>query len=178
MIPSLQSAHCQLWGCCMTALCGYRAALLLMQTSMLLCTAGLGGHRGPFHHIMDVSGVKICQGSQANLSAMKRTLAWETFKLREYQMDQPQGYPMIQTEQLDPQKAFKQEEADDGIAMQNSKCSTNNDIGIHWRRLKIQLKHAFHLAPDCSIMPTQTKARCKSILRSTRSSTLKTKISC
>ena len=72
---------------------------------------------------------------------------------------------MIQTEQLDPQKAFKQEEADDGNAMQNSKCSLNNDIGIHWRRLKIQLKNAFHLASDCSIMPTQTKARCKSLLR-------------
>ena len=35
-------------------------------------------------------------------------------------------------QQLDLRKAFKQEKADNKIAMHSSKCRPNNDMGIHW----------------------------------------------
>ena len=64
-------------------------------------------------------GVEICL---ACLSAMNKTL--ETFKLRDYHeinlMD------TVQTEQLDLQKAFKQVNADDRNAMDNSRRRPNN----------------------------------------------------
>ena len=49
------------------------------------------------------------------------------FKLREINLNDT-----IQTEQLDLQKAFKQEKADDSNAMQNSKRRPKNDVGIRW----------------------------------------------
>ena len=39
--------------------------------------------------MMDLIGVKICRASLSLLSAMKET--FETFKLRDYQRDQPQA---------------------------------------------------------------------------------------
>ena len=52
----------------------------------MLHTAEQGGRGVPFKHMMDVTGIEICC---AWLSAIKETL--ETFKLRDYQRDQPQG---------------------------------------------------------------------------------------
>ena len=53
----------------------------------------------------------------------------KNFKLRDYQRDQPQGHNIPgQTDQLDLQGAFKQEEADDSNRMHSSKCRPNNDI--------------------------------------------------
>ena len=88
----------------------------------VLRTAEHGGGGGPFKHMMDVTGVEICW---AFLSAIKESL--ETFKLKDYQSNQSQV--TIQTEQLDLQKAFKQEKADDSNAVHNSKCRLNNDVG-------------------------------------------------
>ena len=53
---------------------------------LVLRTAEQGGRGRPCKHMMDVTGVEI---SWACLSARKETL--ETFKLRDYQRDQPQG---------------------------------------------------------------------------------------
>ena len=78
--------------------------------------------------MMDVTRVQICW---ACLSAIKATL--ETFKLRDYQRDQPQGHytdGAIRSEDL--QKAFKQEKADDSDTMHNSKHSPKNDMEIYW----------------------------------------------
>ena len=75
--------------CCWVAswLLGWDSSLWVLQRIALQ-----GGHGGPFKHMMDVTGIKIFP---ACLAAMKETL--ETFKLREYQRDQPQGhYPKEQ----------------------------------------------------------------------------------
>ena len=77
--------------------------------------------------MMDVTGVYICW---ACLSAIKET--FETFKLRDYQRDQPQGH--YSGRQVDLQRAFKQEKADGSNSMHNSKCRPNNDVEIRWRR--------------------------------------------
>ena len=60
---------------------------------------------------MDITGVEICL---VCFSAMKETL--ETFKLRGVNLKDT-----IQTNQLDLQKAFKQEKADDSNTMHNSR---------------------------------------------------------
>ena len=62
---------------------------------------------------MDITGVEICL---VCFSAMKETL--ETFKLRGVNLKDTQA---IQTNQLDLQKAFKQEKADDSNTMHNSR---------------------------------------------------------
>ena len=57
------------------------------MTALLLRTAEQGGRGRPCKHMMDVTGVEF---SWACLSARKETL--ETFKLRDYQRNQPQGH--------------------------------------------------------------------------------------
>ena len=63
----------------------------------------------------------------------------ESFKLRYYQRDQPQGHnpegkDIIQREQSGRWKAFKQERADNCNKMHNSSFRPNNDMEIHWGR--------------------------------------------
>ena len=70
--------------------CGVQAALQLLQSlgrCQVLQTAEKRGHRGPFKHMIDVTGIEVCW---ACLSAIQEPL--EIFKLRDYQRDQPQGH--------------------------------------------------------------------------------------
>ena len=72
--------------------------------------------------MLDIIGIEICL---ACLSTKKETS--ETFNLRGIDLKDT-----IQTYQLDLQKAFKQEKADDSTsnAMHNSKYRPNNDVDI------------------------------------------------
>ena len=63
------------------------------------------------------------------MSAMKESL--ETFKLIYYQLAKGS---ISRTLPRDLQKAFKQENAKDGIAMHNSKYCPKNDVEIYWRK--------------------------------------------
>ena len=77
---------------------------------------------------------------------------------------------MIQTEQLDLQKASKQEKADYSNAMHNSKCRPNNDMEIRcWRfSWRFSLQH----------YAKQTQAMCKSLLRKHKELNLEKRNSC
>ena len=129
--PSLQAAHRG------NASPKTAARLLLMATGRRVCdcrrwvllrTAEWGGLEG-----LDGRRWASLRSDLPCLSAMKETL--ETFKLRGINVT-------IQAQQLDLQEAFKQKKADDSTsdARHNSKCRTNNDVGIHlgtfsWRIL-------------------------------------------
>ena len=129
-VSSLQALRllCASCGCCSVAArwcsCNTRCWVLL--------TAEQGECGGPCKHMMDVTGVKICW---ACLSARNETL--ETFKLSLGETIKGINLnDIIQMEQLDLQKDFKQEKAEDSnmLPVHNSKCCPINDMEIHWER--------------------------------------------
>ena len=83
-VSSMQALRllCQWYGCSVAT----RQSCCYFTLGVLLTTEQ-GGCGGPCKRMMDVTGVKICW---ACLLAGKETL--ETFKLRDYQRDQPQGH--------------------------------------------------------------------------------------
>ena len=88
---------------------------------------------------------------------------------------------MIQTEQLDLQKASKQEKADYSNAMHNSKCRPNNDMEIRcWRFSWRFCEECFPPCQCCSLQhyAKQTQAGCKSLLRKHKELNLEKKNSC
>ena len=74
----------------------------------------------------DINCVVFKSGTDAKIWAKQNTF-YKAFALYWYQ---PQGhYPIGE---LDIQKAFKQEKADASLAIHNSKCCWNNEVGINW----------------------------------------------
>ena len=55
---------------------------------------------------------------------------YETFKLRDCQTGQPQRHYLELEGAI--KNAFKQKKVPDSKAMDNNRCSTNNDVVIHW----------------------------------------------
>ena len=126
--PTLRLLHCCSvatgWRCCNS------------RRRVLLCTADWaewGGLGGPFKvlstwwtSLASRSAVPPCHCCQQWRKPLKPS-SWETIKGINLKHN-------IQREQLDVQKAFKLEKADDSREMHNSEFRPNNDVGIHWGR--------------------------------------------
>ena len=72
--------------------------------------------------------------------------------------------------------AFKQEKADDSITMHKSKFCPNNETGEYFA--EECLPSGCYLQHYANWHPTQTQARCKSLLRKQIELNLEKKISC
>ena len=134
-LPAPRLLHC----CCC---CGTGGCCCNCRCQVLQHTVVQGGRGGPF---------KQMKTSLALRSALHHSQQWR--KLRNLQVDwlstgNLKGLNLkdtIQKEQSDLQKAFRQENAKDGIAVHNSKYCPKNDVGIYWIKFSWRMPSTMHL---------------------------------